>query len=67
MDRRADLDLTLGFQALGQDAQGYPLAGTGINVDQSNAGLVDEAVLDAPAELLQARVYLQGLDQDLGG
>ena len=58
----ADLDVALGFEAIGEDAQGDGLAGAWRSGDEGEAALADE-LLGAPAEGLGSAADVQRLDR----
>jgi len=62
----ADLDVALGLQPVGEDAQGDGLAGSGRAGDEGEAAFADE-LLGAPAEGLGAAADVQRLDRHVGG
>jgi hypothetical protein len=62
----ADLDVAaLVAEALGENAQGHRLAGSGRAGDEGEAAFADE-LLDAPAELIDASADVQRLDRHVG-
>ena len=62
----ADLDIALGFEAIGEDAQGDGLACPWRSGDEGEAALADE-LLGTPAEGLGSAADVQRLDRHVGG